>query len=180
MISAVSPRRFAQAVFEIAVGAGQVELWVSDLEELVSISKDPTVLAFMDSPKFSLDDKMSVIKDSSVSSDLNQLAINLLFLLASKNSVHVIKDIAEAFQKLVDEHNGVLRAEIVTATEISQEAAKTISETLKQISGNNLTVTRKTDPSIVGGFIAKIGDRMIDASIKTRLENMKRYLVKGV
>ena len=60
-----------------------------------------------------------------------------------------------------------------------QNSIADISESLKKIAGNDLTITSNIDPSIVGGFVAKVGDRLIDASVRTRLENMKRGLIKG-
>ena len=180
MASSVSSRRFAQAVFQIAIDSNQIDSWMSDLSELVLLSKDDSFLAFMDSPKVSLDSKLSAINESTISDDLNVLTVNLLSLLASKNSVSSISDITDSFQELVDKHNDVLRADITTATEISKELKNTISQTLKRITGNDLIITNKINPSIVGGFVARIGDRMIDASVRTRLENMKRDLVKGV
>ena len=93
--------------------------------------------------------------------------------------MYSISDIADSFQELVDDHNNVLRADITTATKMSKDLEDTISESLKKIAGNDLTITSKIDPSIVGGFVAKVGDRLIDASVRTRLENMKRGLIKG-
>lgn len=179
MASSVSPRRFAQAIFQIAIESNQIDSWMSDLSELVSFSKEDLFLTFMDSPKVSLDSKLAVIKDSGIEADLNKLPINLLSLLASRNSVYTIVDIANSFQELVDEHNNVLRADITTATEMSKDLEETISQSLKKIAGNELTITSKVDPNIVGGFVARVGDRLIDASVKTRLENMKRGLLKG-
>jgi F-type H+-transporting ATPase subunit delta len=179
MASSVSPRRFAQAIFQIALESKQIDSWMSDLADLVSYSKDDSFLSFMDSPKISLDSKISVIRDSGIEADLNKLAVNLLALLASRNSVYSISDIADSFEELVDKHNNVLRADITTATEISKDLETTISNSLKKIAGNDLSITTNIDPSIVGGFVARVGDRLIDASVKTRLENMKRGLVKG-
>ena len=179
MASSVSPRRFAQAIFQIALESKQIDSWMSDLSKLVSFSKDDSFLSFMDSPKISLDSKISVIKESGIDDDLNRLSVNLLSLLASRNSVYSISDIADSFQELVDDHNNVLRADITTATKMSKDLEDTISESLKKIAGNDLTITSKIDPSIVGGFVAKVGDRLNDASVRTRLENMKRGLIKG-
>ena len=87
--------------------------------------------------------------------------------------------IADAFQELVASEIGVERAEIVSAVELTDEQEKAITEKLTQMGGKQLSVTTHVDESILGGYLAKVGDRLVDGSVKTQLEDMRRELIRG-
>ena len=87
--------------------------------------------------------------------------------------------IADAFQEFVDADKGLERAEIVSAVELTAGQQKNISDALSVLIGKELTVVTRVDESLLGGFVARVGDRLIDGSIRTRFEDMRRELVRG-
>ncbi|MQG03764.1 MAG: ATP synthase F1 subunit delta, partial [SAR202 cluster bacterium] len=87
---------------------------------------------------------------------------------------------ADAFQEFVDADRGLERAEIVSAVELTADQQKNISDALSVLIGKELTVVTRVDESLLGGFVARVGDRLIDGSIRTRFEDMRRELVRGV
>jgi len=175
---ALSARRYAQAIFMIAEEKGGQEQWLADLEVLAGSSRNPDFIAFIDSPKIETAKKTEVIGEAFAGS-ISDLAVNLASLLASRNSVASLAAIADSFQELVDSQKGVERAEIVSAVELTDDQEKVITDKLTQMVGKELSVTTYVDESILGGYLAKVGDRLVDGSVKTQLEDMRRELIRG-
>ena len=105
--------------------------------------------------------------------------LNLISLLATRNSVASLSGIADAFQELVDSEKGMERAEIIAAVKLTEEQEKGIVDKLTQMVGKKLSVTTYVDQSILGGYLARVGDRLLDGSVKTQLEDMRRELIRG-
>jgi F-type H+-transporting ATPase subunit delta len=103
---------------------------------------------------------------------------NFLKLLVQKRRADVLSDIAEMFQNLVDQENNTCQGVVTSATEISADLQAKIQKTLEKITGKRVTVTNKVDASIIGGMIAKVGDLVMDGSIRTQLEDLKES-IKG-
>ena len=110
---------------------------------------------------------------------INELAINLTCLLSDRNTVGLLPNIADDFQSFVDLNKGVERAEITTAVNLSDSQKKDLSDKLKGIVGKDISIETHIDESIIGGFVARVGDLLVDGSIKTKLSNMERELIKG-
>ena len=138
MARTVSARRYAQAIYDIALEGNDVEKWLDDLSVLSESASDATFVSFADSPQVASEMKTAVVK--------------------------------EAFGK---------RAEIVSAVPLSKSQVESITKDLSSLVGKEISVTTRTDGSIIGGFVARVGDRLIDGSVKTRLDDMKRELIRG-
>ena len=175
---ALSARRYAQALFLIAEENGDQDQWLADLEVLASSSRNPDFIAFIDSPKIENVKKIEVIKEA-FSKSISDLALNLVSLLATRNYVASLSSIADAFQELVDSEKGVERAEIVSAVKLTDGQEKGVVDKLTQMVGKELSVTTFVDESILGGYLARVGDRLLDGSVKTQLEDMRRELLRG-
>ena len=106
------------------------------------------------------------------------LAINLMLLLTSRNLVHLLPDIADRFQELLDAHNGVERAEAVSAVPLDDGQRERIRSALSEMTGKDVRLTVRADPDILGGVIIRIGDRVLDGSARTRLQSMRRELAQ--
>ena len=174
----LSARRYAQALFLIAEEKGDQDQWLADLEVLASSSRNPDFIAFIDSPKIENVKKIEVLKEA-FSKSISDLALNLVSLLATRNYVASLSSIADAFQELVDSEKGVERAEIVSAVKLTDGQEKGVVDKLTQMVGKELSVTTYVDESILGGYLARVGDRLLDGSVKTQLEDMRRELLRG-
>ena len=175
---ALSARRYAQALFLIAEEKGDQDQWLADLEVLANSSRNSDFIAFIDSPKIENVKKIKLIKEA-FSKSISDLALNLVSLLATRNSVASLSSIAGAYQELVDSEKGVERAEIVSAVKLTDEQVKDIVDKLTQMLRKELSVTTYVDESILGGYLARVGDRLVDGSVKTQLEDMRRELIRG-
>ncbi len=177
MPRSASARRYAQAVFQIANENDELESWLDDLTVLSAAVQDAEFSALLDAPQLPPSQKIAVLQ-STLSDTVGPLALNLISLLASRNLAGLMPGIAEQYQRLLDEHNGVERAEIVSAVPLDDAQRASVEELLKEVVGKEIRLTSRVDPQIIGGIVARVGDHVIDGSTATRLESMRRELIE--
>lgn len=170
-----SARRYAQAVFQLAMEQDGLERWLDDLTLVASALQDAEFSDFLDAPQVTLAQKVQVLKDS-LQDHISPLALNLVSLLASRNSANLIPGVTEVYQELLDAHTGIERADVVTAVSVDDDQQKRIAELLKGLVGKEVTITTRVEPELIGGFVARVGDRVIDGSTRTRLAELKREI----
>ncbi|OEU67553.1 MAG: ATP synthase F1 subunit delta, partial [Desulfobacterales bacterium PC51MH44] len=111
--------------------------------------------------------------------DISKVMESFLLLLFDKGRIGFLSDINEFYQKLADELKGIARAGLVSATEISSETVEKIRTTLSKRTGKDIILKVEHDPSLIGGIVSRIGDLVLDGSIKTQLLNMRESLKRG-
>ena len=173
-----SARRYAQAAFELALEADDLDGWLDDLRAIGGAVESEGLGDALDSPQLTSARKAALI-DELFGDSIKPLPRNLLCLLASKNAARAAPDLANEFAGMVDAHRGVVRAEVVTAAPMNAEQAARVSEMLRQVAGREVVITAREDPDILGGMIARVGDQVIDGSARTRLDSMRKRLVQG-
>ena len=176
MPRAGSARRYAQAVFQIAVESDEFDVWLEDLSLLVRALESDELSRFLDAPEASAAQKTEVIR-TTLSQSVGPLAVNLLALLSSRNLAHLVSDVADRYELLLDAHRGIERAEVVSAVPLDDEQRQRVEELLKVVVGKDVRMTEAVDPAVIGGLVARVGDRVIDGSTRTKLSAMRRDLV---
>lgn len=171
-----SARRYAQAVFQIALERDRIDGWDQDLQTLAQALEDEAFLAFLDSPQVTEAQKAEAVRQV-LGDRVDPLACNLLALMASRLLAHMLPEVLDQYRHLVDRHRGIERAQVVTAVPLTEEERRRVAETLRHMVGKEVRLTAQVDPSIIGGLVAKVGDKVLDGSIRTRLQEMKRSLV---
>jgi len=169
-------RRYAQAVFEIALGRKELDRWQSDLRTIVSLGEDDTLIAWLENPKFRFDDKVRLLSEQL--GDVNPLALNLVYLLVARGRLSMIGGIADEYQRLLDSYRGIEQAEVITAVPLDDEDRLRLGERLGAVVGKKLVVKPEVDSSLIGGFIARIGGKLLDGSTRSKLEALKREMVR--
>ncbi len=169
-----SPRRFAQAIFQIASERNQLDKWAQDLRLMEEYLGEKEFVTFLESTRIPSADKTRVINE--VLSNADPLARNLLSLLATRKATRLLPNIAGEYRRLLDAHRGIVRGEVVTAVDTTPDMNRNITGSLKALIGKEVIVANRVDGKIVGGFVAKVGDQLIDGSTKTRLEELRRSL----
>jgi len=177
MTRKVYTRRYAQAVFEIALETKELDRWQSDLRRIVSLAEDDAIVAFLESPKIQFDDKARLLSEQLNS--INPLALNLVYLLASRGRLRSIGDIADDYQRLLDSYRGIEKAEVITATDLDEETKRRLAEHLSAIVGKQVTLKIEVESSLIGGVIARIGGKLLDGSTRSKLEALKKELVRA-
>ncbi|MBM3131617.1 MAG: ATP synthase F1 subunit delta [Chloroflexi bacterium] len=177
MAGEIIAKRHAQAVFQIALERGELEKWRSDLTLLGQVFSDPEVVTHLDDPKVKFEDKKKVI--ARALPHLSGLALNLVYLLILRRRVRVMPQLAEEYGRLVDRRQGIEHAEVTTAAPIDESVKGRFLDELAKITGRKIVLSTKTDPGIIGGFVARVGDKVIDGSVRTRLEKLKKELAQA-
>ena len=174
MARRVYAKRYAQAVFEIALKANELDRWQSDLQKIACLSEDATIVAFGESPKFLFDDKVRLFSERL--GDINPLALNLVYLLIVRGRLSIVGDIADEYQRLLDAHHGIERAEVTAAIPLANEDKLKLGKCLGTVVGREVVIKPEVDSSLIGGFVARIGGKFIDGSIRGKLLALGREL----
>lgn len=168
------PRRYAQAVFEIAREREELAGWQSDLEKIASLGEDVAVIAGLESPKFHFEDKTRLLAERLGA--VSPLALNLAYLLMTRGRLDMAGDIAAEYQRLWDSHRGIEQAEVITAVPLDDEDKQRLSERLGAVISKKVVLKSKVDSGIIGGIVARIGGKLLDGSTRSRLLALKREI----
>jgi F-type H+-transporting ATPase subunit delta len=172
--------RYATALFELAREENKLEETEQALIRLSALLDESEDLArLVRSPIFSADEQSAALAAISKQAGPPTLAANLLQLLVKNRRLFALRDIIAGFRKLAADHRGELTADVTSAVSLSEAQADELKATLKAKTGKSITLIEKVDPAILGGLVVKIGSRMVDSSIRTRLNNLK-YAMKEV
>ena len=171
-----SSNRYSDAIFEIASQDDNLSEWGDFLNELSEIYKDRKIQKFFLDPKINNNDKVELISESNIQTD--QKKINFLKLMIEKNRLFLIDSIYSRYKKLIDLNNGVKRAEIITAFELTETQLNQINDKLSNMTKTKVIGNNVIDKTILGGFIAKFDDQMLDMSTKGKLSELKDKILE--
>jgi len=175
MARRVYAKRYSQAVFNIALETKELDRWQSDLRKIASLAQDATLIAWLESPKFHFDDKARLLSERL--GDINPLALNLVYLLVTRGRLSMVGDIADEYRRLLDSYHGIERAEVITAILLDDEDKQRLEERLGAVVGKKVVLKPEVDSSLIGGIIARIGDKLLDGSTRSKLAALKKELV---
>jgi F-type H+-transporting ATPase subunit delta len=177
MISGSIGRRYAKALFSLAVDQDRVEPWSDSLRALkVAVDGSPELRDLLQNPVYTKDQRRAVVAKLAAALKLDAEPANLLFLLADRNRLASLDGIAAFFGELADAKLGRIRANVTTASAIGADALKAIADRLGAATKATVLVEHAVDPAIVGGVVAQIGSIVYDGSIRTQLEQLKTSL----
>ena len=171
-----SSNRYSDAIFEIASQDDNLHEWGDFLKDLSEIFKDRKIQKFFLDPKINNNDKVALISESDIESDDKK--INFLRLMIEKNKLFLIDSIHDRYKKLIDLNDGVKRAEIITAFELTETQLNQINDKLSNITKTKVIGNNVVDKSILGGFIAKFDDQMLDMSTIGKLSELKDKILE--
>jgi F-type H+-transporting ATPase subunit delta len=167
-------RRYAEAYFALAQDGGDITGWRDQLAGVVEILANPEIGEALANPKSSLADRvklgLTLLDGASVP------ARNLARLLIERRRVGAAQGILAYYDALTDKASGVVRAEVITAVPADAALDKQIRDSLSKHLGSDVQTTVRTDPSIIGGLVIRIGDRVIDDSLRTHLQQLQAAL----
>ncbi|MGE4298239.1 MAG: ATP synthase F1 subunit delta [Desulfovibrionaceae bacterium] len=182
MIGNIVARRYAGALFAIGKkkGADELAAFGKDLSALVeALEAAPDLKKVFRNPIFSVEEKKQVIGKVLDSMSPTATVRNFCFLLADKKRLPYLGDIASVFASYLDAEQGVLRGEVVTAIALSEAKQGDVKNKLESQAGRSLVLDFSTDASILGGLILKVGDRVMDASLRAQLGILKENIKRG-
>jgi F-type H+-transporting ATPase subunit delta len=173
-------RRYAKALLLIGKEDGNAEVYRKELDRLAGlVTKEKGLEQALTNPLYNAAARKKVLQLVIEKLSLSKATRSFLFLLFDKGRIGFLVTINEFYQKLADELKNVARASVVSATELKSETVEKIRATLSQKTGKDIVLDVRIDPGLIGGVVSRIGDLVLDGSIKTQLLNMRESLKRG-
>jgi F-type H+-transporting ATPase subunit delta len=172
-VATAAAKRYARAVFELASDEGRVEEWLRHLTVISDVMSDPTVAAVLENPTIPAARRMELIAAPRY---LDPEATNLARMLIESSHVEQAAGIRDEFEQFADEAAGRIRAMVTTAVELSAYDRERLRKQLSERLRKEVRLTATVDRRIVGGLKLQYGDHLVDASLATRLHQLRRRL----
>ncbi|MDK9696287.1 MAG: F0F1 ATP synthase subunit delta [Siculibacillus sp.] len=168
-------QRYASALFEVALEGNAVETVGEDLDSFDGLLTESADLKrLVGSPVFSAEEQTRAVSAVLARAGIGGQAANFIALAARNRRLFVLPDMIRAYRALAAAHRGEQAAEVVSATPLTEDQVSSLSAALSGVArGKTIRIVPKVDPSIIGGLIVKVGSRMIDTSLKTKLTSLK-------
>lgn len=166
--------RYAKALFDLADESKQLDTVAADLRTLGAILNDSEDMQrFVRSPVISRADQGKAMAAVLDKTDVGELTRRFVGYVAANRRLPALNAIIKAFLTKLADFRGEVSAEVSSAKALSAEQLAAVEEALKKAVGGDVAVTHKVDPSLIGGLIVKVGSRMIDTSVATKLQRLK-------
>lgn len=168
--------KYATALFRTAKRIGQVERISEDLLAISDLlKKNPRLLELLESPRVLEKDKKQLV-DATFAPQISEALLSFLQLVINKHRIEFILAMAEDFQRLVKEDQGIVEAKVLTARSLDQSLTDQIREQMEKSTGKRIEMKVETDPTLVGGAVIILGDKIIDRSIRNQLNQLKEQM----
>ncbi len=171
-------RRYAEAAFELATRDETVDAWQHDLTVAAGLARDERVVRAVDSPAVAIASRRKAVEQL-LGGHVSRQALNLALLLTGRGRFGILPAVSAEYDAMVRESRGIVAATVMTPAPLSAKDLAAIRTRVEQLAGAQVELETGTDPSLVGGLTIKIGDRLIDASVRGRLERLRGRLVQG-
>ncbi len=171
-----SASRYARAIFELAQEEGRVEQWSRELEVIRQVLEAPAASAILDNPSLARETRQRAVGELGLPG-IGPRGLNLIRLLVGGGRTGLIGEIVEQFATLADASAGRVRATVTTAIPLSEADRESLGRDLSRQLGKDVRLEARVDPSILGGLVLQVGDRLTDASVAARLEQLRRQVL---
>jgi F-type H+-transporting ATPase subunit delta len=175
--ASASERRYASAAFTVAGQSDQYDAWVAALSEVTRVLQMPSARTVFRSPAVPAAQKSAAL--DRIVPNAPQLVRNFLHILVDRDRLDQVPGILEALRELIHLRRGIVTAEVTTAVPLDTEMEQVVAQRLAAHFGREprqVTIRARVDPAIIGGVIARVGDEVIDDSVRGRIERLRRTL----
>jgi len=171
-------RRYARALLDLAGEQGQIERVGTDLRDLdVAWKEGAELREVFENPSFSAASRAAVIDTITTRMGVLPVVRNTLRLLSDRHRIRHLPEVVEAFEELAQEREGRVRAEVITARPMTESYREQLRSTLERVTGKKVVLVTREDPSIIGGVVTRVGDKVFDGSIKHQLAEIRDDLL---
>jgi F-type H+-transporting ATPase subunit delta len=175
-VSGVSGR-YATALFELARDEKSVDAVKADLDKFSALLNESADLArLVRSPVFTADDQRKALGAVLAKAGISGVTANFINVLIANRRLFVVSDVIRAFNALVARFKGEATADVTVAEALSDKNLDALKAALKTVTGKDVALNVKVDPSIIGGLVVKLGSRMVDSSLRTKLNSIKHAM----
>ena len=174
MVSSSSARRYARALFESTADDKQREQLVYDMNRVVELNSDATISYYLSNPRISFNQKSQRLTD--MLGTTNPLLPKLVGVLIAKHKMNILAGIADEFQRLLDNQRGIERARVISAVPLSDDIQAALNRRLARLFGKDIVIDLTINPSLIGGLVVRVGDKLLDGSTKTTLDSLRKTI----
>jgi F-type H+-transporting ATPase subunit delta len=176
----VIAKRYAKALFNLAKDEGQIDQYGQELDGFVQLLNSlPDLTNAIQNPLYPEGARKDVFNSIADKAGLTPIMKSFVNLLITKNRVGNLAEIKEYYSRLIDENANIARADLTAAVELDEQAIGDIARSLEKMTGKKVVVHFQQDPSLIGGLVARIGDLVLDGSIRSQLLGIKESLKRG-
>ena len=169
--------RYATALFELAREADEIDAVRTNLERFDALVAESADLErLVRSPVFSADEQLQAISTVLDRAGIGGVAARFVKLVTTNRRLFAVRDMVRGFRELVAQHKGQATAEITVAEALKDDHVAALRSALKAVSGKDVDLKIKVDPAIIGGLVVKLGSRMVDSSLRTKLNSIKHAM----
>ncbi len=173
-------KRYAKALLSLGQEDGNYGEYGDNLREFAGFCRDnPEFSKVIANPVFSVEERKKVLNAALEKSTFKDLVKNFLRLLLDKNRIGGIADVSDDYTRLTDEISNIIRADIVTARPLKSKVVQKLDGVLSKITSKTVKTKVEEDESLIGGLVVKIGDLVLDGSVRAQLEGLKESLKRG-
>jgi F-type H+-transporting ATPase subunit delta len=176
----VIAKRYAKALFTLAIQDGKIEQYGEELGAFVQLMTQlPELADALRNPLYPETARKSLFATVANKVDLSPIIRSYLNLLIEKRRINNLSEISDFYHRLIDEHQNVARAKLSAATKLDDQAIADIAASLEKLTGKKVVVEFQVAPELIGGVVAQIGDLVLDGSVRRQLLNFKETLKRG-
>lgn len=177
--SRTTARRYAEAAFEIAQRDDNVDVWLRQLERIASALDDDSVVRRLEDPHLALADRHEAFRSLFRDEEMLPQVWNLLGLVLRRRRLDSVSGIAREFRRLYNRQMGISEAVATSAIELDEREVAALRQRLEQMTGGRVELTLRVDPALLGGLQVRLGDLLMDGSVRGRLERLRSRLESG-
>ncbi len=171
--------RYAGALMTSALADGNLGDVADSFAAVVEVVQaNPDLVVFLDSPQVAEEEKKALLKKI-FGDKVEKVLLHFFYLLVDKNRIENLRDIGETFAEMVEKHQGVVRARVVTAVDLPDDLAAKLTEKLADFTGARVILEKKTDPAVIGGVCVTMGDKILDGTVRNNLDLLRKKLEKA-
>ncbi len=171
-------RRYAEAAFQVAMRDDTLETWRSELEAASEIAGDERSLVILANPAVPMERRVETLQRL-LGRHVSQPVMNLIQRLLRRGRIEDLPRVAAEFRRLDDQRQGITQATATSAAPLTPDEVRALTQSLEGSTRGRIELEIQVDPSLLGGLIVRVGDRLIDGSVRGRLERLRTQLVSG-
>jgi F-type H+-transporting ATPase subunit delta len=171
-------RRYAEAAFDVAMRDNTVDAWRLELESAAAIVAEERIGRALANPSIPRETRTATA-EATFGPLVGRKVLNLIGLLLRRGRIEELPRLAAEFRRLDDERQGITHAAATSASSLTADEVRALTQQLEQVTGGRIELDVQVDPSLLGGLLVRVGDQLIDGTVRSRLERLRNQLVSG-
>ena len=171
-------RRYAEAAFQLSERDGNVEQWLNQLSVLAMAVSDEALVRRLEDPQVPIEERLQAI-DAALGADPVPQLVNLVRLVLRRRNIELLNRIYGEFRRMYNVREGIVEATATSAADLQADELDALRGRLQQMTGGRVELQTRVDPTLLGGIQVRVGDLLIDGSVRGRLERLRNRLASG-